>query len=107
MTNHHSAPRPKTAGNISGGAIIRVLVTTNPKRHGSYAAEIFNFYRDGMTVNDFVVAIGERRTALQHIRWDVAHDLIALEYEDSATALPPVQPRHRIRTTKGGSSVRL
>ncbi len=54
---------------------IRVLVKENPKKRGSKCYEWFNWYRTGMTVQDYYEKGGKK----DHIRWDVQHGYIALE----------------------------
>jgi FKBP-type peptidyl-prolyl cis-trans isomerase len=49
-------------------------VTGNPKREGTKAHERFSHYEDGITVGAFIEAGG----TLSTLRWDQAHDFIAI-----------------------------
>jgi hypothetical protein len=54
----------------------------NPKRAGSDSHEYWKFYRDGMTVAQYIAKFGDkpkdRTRALQWLRWDVKHKLVKL-----------------------------
>lgn len=53
-------------------AKISLLVAANPKRKGCKAYAIFDLYKDGMSVGDFIKA-GGRYSALS---WDTGHGFI-------------------------------
>lgn len=58
---------------------IKLLVDENPKREGSRSYKEFELYKDGMTVGELLKK-GEKidfRTSA--LRWDVAHEFIALK----------------------------
>ena len=55
--------------------IIRLLVSDNPKQKGSKAAARYKFYRDGMTVLEFLTAGGERKD----VAWDHERKHIRVE----------------------------
>lgn len=66
--------KPTQRASVADTARVTVLATTNPKRGAS--ALRFALYRSGMTVADYVAAVGNRRKALQDISWDVAKGYI-------------------------------
>lgn len=70
------APRATGRASYADTARITVLVAENPKRAGSAAHVRFATYRPGMTVADYVAAVGDRRKALQDLGWDVAHGFV-------------------------------
>lgn len=55
--------------------VIRLLVTTNPKRPGTSSHDRFARYRDGMTVAQFVAAGG----TTGDLTWDQTHSFIRLD----------------------------
>lgn len=57
-------------------ATITVLSDQNPKRPGSASHAAFAKYQSGMTVQEFLDAVGEKATA--HIVYDAAHGFIAV-----------------------------
>jgi hypothetical protein len=64
-------------------AVITVLAEKNPKKAGSAAASIFEFYRSGQTVGDFFAATAEhtfkdkkRPGTYADITYDVGHGYI-------------------------------
>jgi hypothetical protein len=61
------------APNIDGSAKIKVLVKENPKR--AAAAERFALYKNGMTVDEYLVAGGKRAD----VNWDVAQGFIEVK----------------------------
>ena len=58
--------------------IIRLLITDNPKKKGSKAAGRYRFYKDGMTVNEFLTAGGTRLD----VSWD--HERKHIRVENAA-----------------------
>lgn len=56
--------------NIDGTAKIKILVKDNPKR--AAAAERFNLYKNGMTVDEYIAAGGARAD----VNWDVKQGFI-------------------------------
>lgn len=59
--------KAKRAG-VTATDVIKLLESDAPKR-GS-AARRFALYRDGMTVQDYIDAVGDKRLALRDIAWD-------------------------------------
>lgn len=59
--------------NIAGTAKIKVLVKENPKR--AKAAERFDLYKNGMTVDEYIAAGGTRAD----INWDVKQQFIEVK----------------------------
>lgn len=73
------AKAAKPAGNgrmprIDQNEVVTLLVKGNPKREGSEAYGRFAFYKDGMTVGEFIKAGG----TMADVVWDLGHRLIAL-----------------------------
>ncbi len=64
-----------TTARLDPALTIHKLVAENPKRTGSKAATKWTLYRNGMTVEQYQTAGGRAHT----LRWDVAHELIALK----------------------------
>lgn len=62
-------------GHAATSGTIRLLAKTNPKRPGSAAHARFQFYRDGMTVADYLTAGGQRLD----LRYDADHGFIRVE----------------------------
>lgn len=71
----HNMPRMKTR--VSPDAIITLLVDKNPKKRT--AAERFSHYVDGMTVQQYCDAVGEK--GLPDILWDQEHGWIMVTAE--------------------------
>jgi len=69
-----SYPSPQSDAQLTD--IIRLLVDTNQKRPGSKSWKRFNLYRDGMSVGNYIDAVGkqyggyEARRAKDDIEWD-------------------------------------
>jgi hypothetical protein len=67
-------------------SVITLLSTANPK-HGE-SAKRFALYRDGMTIEDLLIAyedFGEtKRKAWLDLAWDLHHNFIALEAKPNA-----------------------
>jgi hypothetical protein len=61
------------APNIAGTAKIKILVKENPKR--AAAAERFDLYKNGMTVDEYIAAGGKRAD----VNWDVAQKFIEVK----------------------------
>ena len=61
--------------------VIRLLVKDNPKREGTKAHLKFSLFKDGMTVMAFQEAARkhEELKGRLSLRYDVQHDLIAVE----------------------------
>jgi hypothetical protein len=53
------------------------LVAANPKREGAATHAMFELYRDGMTVGDYVAAGGRRR----ELNWDVRNGWVSVRSE--------------------------
>lgn len=79
--------KPSNRANLSKvypeDAVITVLATANPKKAGSAAASIFEFYKSGQTVGDFFAATAEhthndkkRPGTYADITYDVGHGYI-------------------------------
>lgn len=67
--------------------VIRYLLTgdaPNPKR-GTAAAR-FAHYRDGITVADYIAAVGDRKQALRDLAWDTKQKWVAVEGAKPASA---------------------
>ena len=58
-------------------ALIFLQVKDNPKRPGSKAHAVFSQYVDGMTVQQFLDAVGNAATP--NLVYDAAHDFIKIE----------------------------
>lgn len=85
-----AAPEPKAASSRSNlskmypeDAVITVLAEKNPKKAGSAAAAIFDFYQSGQTVGDFFAATAtfsfkdkKRPGTYADITYDVGHGYI-------------------------------
>lgn len=71
-------------------AKITLLVEGNPKRAGSKAAEAFANYEDGMTVGDFIQAVGKEATS--HLVYDAKHGFIKIDGYDPEV-IPPKEPK--------------
>ena len=54
---------------VRDGDVIYVKVQGNPKK--AEAATRFGYYRDGLTVEGYIKAVGDRRQALRDLAWDV------------------------------------
>lgn len=61
-------------------AIVSLKVEGNPKRPGSKAHDVFAQYVDGMTVQQFLDAVGQAATP--NLVYDAAHGFIAIEGYD-------------------------
>jgi hypothetical protein len=59
---------------INPDLFIKVLVSSNPRREGSWGEQSFNLYKNGMTVAEHR-AKGGRAADL---RWDLSHGYISL-----------------------------
>lgn len=57
----------KTAG-VKDTDVIRIHAKGNPKK--GTAAVRYNHYKDGMTVKDYIDAVGDRKQALRDMAWD-------------------------------------
>lgn len=79
--------KPSNRSNLSKvypeDAVITVLAEANPKKAGSAAASIFEFYKSGQTVGDFFAATAEhtfnekkRPGTYADITYDVGHGYI-------------------------------
>jgi hypothetical protein len=55
--------------------LIKLLITENPKRHGSAAHALYAKYQDGMTVDQYIFNGG----TLAALRWDARHKFIAVK----------------------------
>jgi len=55
--------------------VIHLLVKENPKRSGTKSFDRFALYKDGMTIQEYCDAGGDRGD----IRWDAAHEFISIE----------------------------
>lgn len=55
---------------LTGSERIIVLTQENPKRKGSRARRAFSRMQSEMTVNDFILRIGDRQRAIRELRWD-------------------------------------
>lgn len=65
----HSAKKASERMTIAPDAKITKLVTTNPRREGTWGHESFAKIKTGMTVAKFVAAGGRRKD----LQWDVKH----------------------------------
>ena len=88
-------PKAKVVGvrgpkGVALTAKITILAAGNPKRAGTRSHAEFAQYVDGMTVQAFLDAVGERATA--HIVYDTKHGFIAVEGYN-VEVLPPKAPR--------------
>ena len=82
-------------------AIVSLKVEGNPKRPGSKAHDVFAQYVDGMTVQQFLDAVGQAATP--NLVYDAAHGFIAIEGYDPKLVLkkerapkaekPPKEPK--------------
>lgn len=66
--------------------LIRYLLVDsapNPKR--GTAAVRFAHYRDGMTVADYITAVGDRKQALRDLAWDTKQKWVGVEGAKSST----------------------
>jgi hypothetical protein len=66
-------------------AIVSLKVEGNPKRPGSKAHDVFAQYVDGMTVQQFLDAVGQAATP--NLVYDAAHGFIAIEGYDPKLVL--------------------
>ena len=90
------APRAYVRGprGVAPDALIFVQVPANPKRPGSRAWTAFSHYGDGMTVAQYVEAVGKAGTA--NLVYDASHGFITIEgYEPKAPREPraPKEPK--------------
>ena len=67
--------RRKRRNTMPGGAVIRMLVVSNPKRSHGAAYGRFEQYRDGMTVGEFRQAVGYQK-ANADLWYDQDHGFI-------------------------------
>lgn len=72
-------------------AKITVLAATNPKRPSSKAHAAFANYRTGMTVKEFMDAVGTEATG--HLQYDTAHQFISIEGYTPKKTIEPKPPR--------------
>ena len=72
-------------------ARIRILVPSNPKKPGSMAWHRFNFYKEGMTADQFRAAGGRRDDLLN----DTAKGYIAIDVPIDATTTAPAGSGNR------------
>ena len=72
-------------------ARIRILVSSNPKKPGSMAWHRFNFYKEGMTADQFRAAGGRRDDLLN----DTAKGFIAIDVPAPATTAAPAGSGNR------------
>jgi len=76
---------------IFGSDYISLLIDHNPKRLGSAAFDYFRLYADGMQIDDYIRAVGDRGTALRHIRYDLSHKYISIHFDPNAPRTIPIQ----------------
>ena len=67
--------RRKRRKTLPGGAVIRMLVASNPKRSHGAAYRRFERYRNGMTVGEFRQAVGYQK-ANDDLWYDQDHGFI-------------------------------
>ena len=67
--------RRKRRKTLPGGAVIRMLVASNPKRSHGAAYCRFEQYRDGMTADEFRQAVGYQK-ANDDLWYDQDHGFI-------------------------------
>jgi hypothetical protein len=70
--------------------IITTLVDYNPKRPSSSAHGVFENYEDGMTVGDFLKAVG--KNAGVALAWDVDHGFVKVGPSHDAKAAKQSKP---------------
>ena len=95
---------PKQAIGVKGpkgaalDATITVLTDKNPKRPGSASHDAYAKYASGMTVQEFLDAVGAKATA--HIVYDAAHGFIAVAGYDPKLVVPKARAEKTVKTPK-------
>lgn len=69
--------------NIDERSIIHVLSPNNPKRGES--GKRFALYREGMTIKDYLAAVGDEKVARQDLAWDQNHLFIKISPPEKKT----------------------
>lgn len=82
----------KTAG-VKETDIIRVHAVGNPKK--GTAAVRYAHYKDGMTVGDYIKAVGDRKQALRDMAWDRKQGWVSFEEKDPSSNRPPTVTESR------------
>jgi prevent-host-death family protein len=81
---------PADMSQVDRRSIVRVLVEENPKVERSHSRERFAFYRDGMTVADYIVAVvnsgDKEQVALDDLAWDQNRSFIRIDAPSSSQA---------------------
>lgn len=75
------------------GAVITVVAKTSPKKTGSKAREIWDLYKDGMTVEDLLKAAEATKGGAAYAKacmiWDTRHGFITV----GPAAAPATEPK--------------
>jgi len=74
VASRPSPPPPKPASSTTDTRRIELLVDKCPKREGTSAHKLWQIYKSGMTVQEFLARGG----TMAAIRWDLDHKFIAL-----------------------------
>jgi hypothetical protein len=83
---------PGKTGNIKGTDVIKLHVTSNPKKPGSKANADFENYKDDMTVAEFKAAVGNNTKANEHLTYDTKKGFITIHDPATLPAKPLAQP---------------
>jgi hypothetical protein len=74
--------REKKVDYRAKGAVVRILAKDSPKKNGSKAREIWDIYKDGMTVEDILKAAENTKGGASYARaciiWDDRHGHISV-----------------------------
>lgn len=84
---------PGKTSNIKQTDVIKLHVTTNPKKPGSKAASDFDKYSDDMTVAEFKAAVGSNIKANEHIAHDLKKGFITVHDPATLPVKPPPPPK--------------
>lgn len=95
----NTAPLSKNA-RLSEDHQLYLEVGSNPKRAG--AAKRFDFYKDGMTVREYIEKVGDKRQALKDIAWDTKQGFISAKGPGTAAKKPDTKAD--TKTTGAGDS---
>lgn len=79
------APAKGKSSGVKDTDIIRIHVTGNPKK--AQAAIRFSHYKEGMSIGDYITAVGDKKQALRDLAWDRKQGWIS--FADAAESAAP------------------
>ena len=87
---------PKDMVDVDPQSTICLRVGRNPKTQR--AKERFALYRDGMTIADYICAVGRKGLALADLAWDQNHEFITIKVPVSASDQAATEGEYIVQT---------